>query len=325
MPLLDSVAAQTREGHSVGNVLYAKAVRGRRVRAHAGRRSPVTRVRRVASAVHCRLGEGPLWSVREQALYWVDILGQAAHRLRIADGQVTTWPMPEMIGWLIERADAPGFVAGLTRDVVFLEFEPLRITRIARPEPELADLRLNDAKADAAGRIWGGTMPTAADRATGSLFRLDPGGALSYWDRGYGITNGPAFSPDGRYLYHTDSRRGIVYRFVLGADGSLTERQPFIRIGPDGGLPDGMTVDADGGVWIAFWGGSRVSRYAPDGRLDRSIALPVSQITSCTFAGPNLDRLYVTSAAEGVAEPHAGALFEIDAGIVGLPPHRFAA
>lgn len=265
-----------------------------------------------------------MWSVREQALYWVDILGQAAHRLRIADGQVTRWPLPEMIGWLIERAHAPGFVAGLTHDVVLLTFEPLQITPIARPEPQVADHRLNDAKADAAGRLWFGTMPMNADRETGSLFRLDPDGALSLWDRGYRVTNGPAFSPDGHHLYHTDSIRGIVFRFTVRPDGSLVERQPFIRFAPGTGLPDGMTVDAEGGVWVAVWGGARVCRYTPDGHLDRSIALPASQITSCAFGGRNFDRLYVTSAAEGVDEPHAGALFEIDAGTVGLPAHLFA-
>ena len=265
-----------------------------------------------------------MWSVREQALYWVDILGHCAHRLRIEDGQVTRWPLPEMIGWLVERAHAPGFVAGLTRDVVFLTFEPLSIATLVRPEPELAELRLNDAKADAAGRLWYGTMPVKADSATGSLFRLDPDGALSRWDRGYRVTNGPAFSPDGRHLYHTDSLNGIVFRFTLHPDGSIAEREPLIRLEPGTGFPDGMTVDAEGGIWIAVWGGARICRYTPDGRLDRSVALPASQITSCAFGGRNLDRLYVTSAAEGVEEPQGGALFEVDVGVVGLPAHQFA-
>jgi D-xylonolactonase len=284
----------------------------------------VTNVRVIESAGRCRLGEGPLWSDREQALYWVDILGQAACRLRIADDRVTRWPLPDLIGWLIERTDAPGFVAGLGRDVVYLTLDPLTITPIARPEPQLDDHRLNDAKADAAGRIWCGTMQVDCRSESGALFRLDPDGTLSRWDHGYRVTNGPAFSPDGRHLYHTDSLRRIVYRFTLRDDGSLAEREHFIRVDPDSGVPDGMTVDADGGVWIALWGGARVSRYTRDGRLDRSIALPASQITSCAFGGPALDRLYVTSAAEGVDEPLGGALFELDAGVAGLPPHRFA-
>lgn len=283
----------------------------------------MTRVRVIEAAGRCRLGEGPVWSVREQALYWVDILGHAAHRLRVADGQVMRWLLPEMIAWLIERADAPGFVAGLTRDVVLLSLEPMSIAPLARPESQLDGHRLNDAKADAAGRLWCGTMPIGADRETGSLFRLDPDGALSQWDRGYRVTNGPAFSPDGRHLYHSDSIAGIVYRFSLGADGAITDREPFVRFAPDTGLPDGMTVDADGGVWIAVWGGARVCRYTPGGRLDRSIALPASQITSCTFGGPAFDRLYVTSAADGVDEPYGGALFEIEVDAVGLPAHRF--
>jgi len=284
----------------------------------------VNGVRVIESAGRCSLGEGPLWSLRERALYWVDILGHAAYRLRPEDGQVTRWALPDTIGWLIERGGASGFVAGLGRDVVLLNLEPLEITPILRPEPQFADHRLNDGKADAAGRLWFGTMPVDAGRETGSLYRLDPDGALSHWDRGYRVANGPAFSPDGRYLYHTDSIRGTVFRFTLRADGSVVDRQPFVRFEPGAGLPDGMTVDAEGGVWIAVWGGSRVSRIAPDGSLDRSIALPASQITSCAFGGPNLDRLYVTSAAEGVDEPQAGALFELEPGVVGLPAHRFA-
>jgi sugar lactone lactonase YvrE len=294
------------------------------VRSPSRRFALMSHVRVIEAAGRCRLGEGPLWSVREQALYWVDILGQTAHRLRVADGEVTHWPMPEIIAWLIERESAPGFVAGLTRDVVFLTLEPVSIVPLARPESQREDHRLNDAKADAAGRLWCGTMPVGGDRETGALFRVDADGSLSHWDGGYRVTNGPAFSPDGRYLYHTDSIGGTVFRFALGTDGAITDRQPFIRFAPGSGVPDGMTVDADGGLWIAVWGGSRVCRYTPDGRLDRSIALPASQITSCAFGGPRLDRLYVTSASEGVVEPYAGALFEIDVDTVGLPAHRFA-
>ena len=284
----------------------------------------MTRYRVIEAAGRCQLGEGPIWSAREQALYWVDILGHSVQRLRIDDGRVTRWQLPEMIGWLIERAEAPGFVAGLTRDIVFLTLEPLTVAPIVRPEPAISGNRLNDAKADPSGRIWAGTMPVEANADTGSLYRLDPGGVISRWDGGYRVANGPAFSPDGCYLYHTDSMRGVVYRFELRADGSIGDRRPFIQFDADAGKPDGMTVDANGGLWIAVWGGSRVSRYAPDGRLDRSIHLPASQITNCAFGGESLDRLYVTSAAEGVDETEAGALFEVDPGVTGLPAHRFA-
>lgn len=272
----------------------------------------------------CRLGEGPYWSVRQQALYWVDILGMNVYRLRATDGSVVSWQMPGMIAWLIERAHADGFVAGMQREIVYLSLEPLTITPIACPEPNLPGNRLNDAKADARGCIWAGTMPLSAEGDTGSLYRLDPDGRVTCRDRGYSVTNGPAFSPDGRYLYHNDSARGLVYRFELHGDGALRNRSVFLQFGPDEGKPDGMTVDSEGALWIALWGAARVSRYTAHGHLDRSVTLPASQITSCAFGGAALDRMFVTSAAEGVSgEAMAGALFEIDPRVTGVAPNLF--
>ena len=285
----------------------------------------MTGYRVIETGRRCRLGEGPYWSVRQQALYWVDILGQSVFRLRPTDDSVATWQMPEMIGWLIERANCDGFVAGLQRDIVYLSLEPLTITPIARPEPDLPANRLNDAKADTGGCIWAGTMPLSAEGNTGSLYRLSPNGRVTCCDRGYTITNGPAMSPDGRYLYHNDSGRGLVYRFELADDGALRERRVFLRFRPEEGVPDGMTVDSEGALWIAIWGGARVSRYTADGHLDRSVKLPTSQITSCAFGGPALDHMFVTSAAEGAdGEAMAGALFEIDPQVTGHAPNLFA-
>ena len=142
---------------------------------------------------------------------------------------------------------------------------------------------------------------------------------------GYGVANGPTFSPDGSILYHTDSARRVVYAFDLSADGQLTGKREFIRFENEWGYPDGMTTDREGGIWIAHWDGGRVSRFRPDGTLERSIHLPASNITSCAFAGVHLDRLFVTSASlyrEGEAE--AGALFEVHADVCGLPAPAFA-
>jgi len=285
----------------------------------------MTAYRVIEAGRRCRLGEGPYWSVREQALYWVDILGQMVFRLRPIDGSVVSWQMPQMIGWLIEREKTDGFIAGMQRDLVHLSLDPLRITPVARPEPDLPGNRLNDAKADAGGCIWAGTMPMSADGHTGSLYRLDADGHLTCRDRGYRVTNGPAFSPDGRYLYHNDTTRGLVYRFELDGDGALRNRSVFLSFGPDEGMPDGMTVDSEGALWIALWGAARVSRYTALGRLDRSVMLPASQITNCAFGGAALDRMFVTSASEGAsAEPLAGALFEIDPQVTGTAPNLFA-
>ncbi len=270
-----------------------------------------------------RLGEGLFWSAREGALYWTDILAPALNRLSLEDGAVTRWPMPDMIGWVIERAHAPGFIAGFRGGFAELTLDPLVITPITGPEPDLPGNRLNDAKADRHGRIWAGTMPIGADRPSGSLHRLDPDRTTGRVDTGYTVANGPAISPDGAWLYHTDTVPGRVYRFALDEAG-VRDRELFIQFESGWGRPDGMTIDVDGGLWIAHWGGGRVSRFTPNGALDRSIALPASQITNVCFAGEAYDRMFVTSAADGAeAEPHAGALFELDPGIRGLPPHLF--
>lgn len=267
------------------------------------------------------LGEGAMWSARENAVYWTDILGRRVNRLRLADDRVDSWTVPGTIGWLIEREAQPGFVAGLDRRIVSLSLDPLEVATLADPDRE--GHRMNDAKADPAGRIWAGTMPLDGGSPTGALYRLDPDQTVARVDAGYRIANGPAVSADGRTLFHTDSGLRIVYRFAVAADGTLGPRESFIRFEEGWGDPDGMTLDAEGGLWIACWGAGCVTRFTPDGRRDRSIALPASQITNCTFAGAELDRMFVTSAADGVDEPDGGALFEVAPGCRGTPTHLY--
>ncbi|NJR79638.1 SMP-30/gluconolactonase/LRE family protein [Sphingomonas corticis] len=269
------------------------------------------------------LGEGPMWSAREEAVYWVDILGRRLNRLSLRDDAVTSFEMPDVIGWAIEREDALGFVAGIGRRFVRLTLDPVTIETIAAPEDDRDGNRFNDAKADAKGRIWAGSMPFTCDRPTGSLYRLDTDGSATRADDGYTIANGPAIPPGGDFLLHTDTAEATVYRYAVRDDGSLADRTPFIVFDADWGNPDGMTFDADGGLWVACWGGSCVRRFDADGRFDRRIDLPASQITSCTFAGTNLDRMFVTSAADGVDEPAGGCLFEVDPGCRGLPTPRY--
>ena len=280
-------------------------------------------VRIVEGSGHSQLGEGPLWSERDDAVYWVDIIGRKLLRLSLADDQVVCWDMPGPIGWVIERRSKPGFIAGFASGFAELELDPLNIRPIGDPEPDLPGNRMNDAKADPNGRIWAGTMAANCTDVSGSFYRLDPDFSWARVEGPYGIANGPAISPDGRTLYHTDTALSQIYRFELRDDGTLGPRQVHIRFEREWGTPDGMTLDADGGLWVAHWGGSRVSRFTPEGKLERSIALPASQITSCTFAGENLDRMFVTSAADGVDEPDAGKLFEVDPGCRGLPTLMF--
>jgi sugar lactone lactonase YvrE len=272
-----------------------------------------------------QLGEGLLWSARENAVYWVDILAPALHRLALGEETIRSWSMPEKIGWVVERRDRPGFIAGLQSGFHELTLEPFRCRPLLDPEPALPDNRLNDVLVDHLGRIWAGTMDCGAQIETGALYRLDPDLRLSRQDTGYIVTNGPVLSLAHDFLYHNDTERRVVYRFALTAEGELRDKAEFLRFPADWGYPDGMTVDAAGGLWVAHWGGARVSRFTPEGRLDRTIALPASQITNCVFAGGGLDRMFVTSAATGQPDEElAGALFEVDpGGARGLAPHYF--
>ena len=285
-------------------------------------------VRIVARADRDRLGEGPLWHPPEKALYWVDILGRRVNRLSLADDRVDGWPVPEMVGWLVPRRDAPGFLAGAASGVKALTLDPFSFDAFADLPDHPEENRMNDGKADAGGRVWAGSMPIAADRPTGSLYRVDPDGAVTAVDRGYHVANGPAISPDGAWLFHTDTVLGHVYRFALGGD-RLGPRELWLEFRPEWGSPDGMTFDAEGGLWIAHWGGGRVTRFDPEGRAERAIALPASRITSMAFAGADLDRMFVTSARPDEDNgtdsdgDRGGALFEVDPGVRGLAPHRF--
>ena len=271
-----------------------------------------------------QLGEGALWSPRHHAVFWVDILEHALHRHSLRDGSVDRWVLPEKIGWVVERAREPGFIAGFQSGFAELTLDPVTIRHIVDPEPDQPDNRMNDACVDAAGRLWAGTMDVEIQRASGSLYRLDPDMNVVRMDSGYLVTNGPVFSRSQQHVYHNDTGRGLVYRFDLAPDGSLTNKTTFLTFGSDAGVPDGMTIDSEGCLWIAHWGGGRVSRYDPDGQLDRSIALPATQITNCVFAGEQLDRMFVTSAAvDRGDEEYAGSLFEIDPGVRGLPPNYF--
>lgn len=268
------------------------------------------------------LGEGTIWSARDDAVYWVDILAPALNRLSLKDGAVERWAVPEPLGWVAERAGG-GFIGGFKSGFAEISLDPLTITPIGDPEPDLPGNRMNDGKADAQGQIWCGTMDMAEESDSGSLYRLTPDLVWQQMDAGYRVPNGPAFSPCGKWLYHSDTARRIMYRFARTAEG-IADRQPFISFTDADGYPDGMTVDADGHIWVAHWGGGRISRFTPDGRLDRAIALPARQVTNICFAGPDLDRMFVSSAAIGLdATPCDGGLFEVDCGVRGLPTHLF--
>jgi len=271
------------------------------------------------------LGERPSWSAARNGLFWVDIMAPALRSLDLETGTVQSWAMPEPIGWAIERQGRDDLIVGLKSGFAALKLNPFTLDPIGDPEPERPHNRLNDAKVDVLGRIWAGTKDDRDQEPTGALYRLDPDLTWSRQDDGYTVTNGPAFDPGGRILYHTDSGTRTVHAFDLATDGSLSGKRVFLRFEEEWGYPDGMTTDADGGLWIAHWGGGRISRFHSDGRLDRQIMLPATNITSIAFAGQGLDRMFVTSASLDSANgEHDGALFEVFADAMGLPSPRFA-
>ncbi|MBP1183952.1 SMP-30/gluconolactonase/LRE family protein [Methylobacterium sp. PvR107] len=281
-------------------------------------------IRIVPRAERDRLGEGPVWVPERERLFWVDIEAPALRWLDLASGAAGTRPFPEPLGWIIPRAGRRDFIVGLKSGFAVFDLEAGRLTPIGDPEPEYPDNRLNDAKVDGAGRIWAGSMHQAETAVSGALHRLDPDLTWRRMDTRYGVANGPTFSLDGRILYHSDSAARTVYALDLAGDGTLSGKRAFLRFPDDWGWPDGMTTDAEGCLWIAHWGGARISRVDPDGRLMRAIPLPAPNITSCAFAGAELNRLFVTSASRGAEHvPESGALFELDVGVRGLPPRAF--
>lgn len=268
------------------------------------------------------LGEGPVWVEREQALYWVDIKGLKIFRLDNV-GNLTSWETPLRIGSLAPREQG-GFISGTERGFAIVDPEEERFELLADPEPERTDNRFNDGKVDRSGRFWAGTMDDTEARSAGALYRLD---TLSRWERvddGYKVTNGPAFSPDGRIMYHTDSARQTIYAFDLDEAGGVSNRRILARFGEGEGYPDGMTVDSEGCLWMAFWDGWCIRRLSPSGEPMLQVEVPVQRPTSCAFGGPSLDRLYVTSASIGLDEtdlgvqPYAGGLFVFEPGVSGL-------
>jgi sugar lactone lactonase YvrE len=273
------------------------------------------------------LGEGPVWSAHRNRLFFVDNRGKRIISCSADGADAAEWPLQVRPCWLVEHDNGQDFLVGLERAVVLLRLEPgqpaVTLKTIDWPEPLAEGLRFNDAKADADGRIYCGTMDDSETGPLGAFHAIAPDGAVTRLDDGYTVSNGPAISPDGRIVYHTDSPARTIYAFDRGATGHLSGKRVHIRLGEADGYPDGMTCDSEGGLWVAHWDGGRVSRFRPDGTLDHAIPVPASRVTCCVFFGPDLDRLAITTAAyERTEEPLAGALFAVAPGFRGIPAHR---
>jgi L-arabinonolactonase len=290
----------------------------------------VTEVRSLANP-RALVGEGPVWDDRRQALWWIDVKEPRLFRYDPATGANRAFAMPERIGCVALRENG-GLIGAFKTGFKWIDPETGAVTPIIDPETHMPDNRFNDGKCDHRGRLLAGTMDDAEVECTGTLYRLDPDLTVHVLCTDVHLSNGLGWSPDDRRLYYTDSLRRMiwVYDYEL-ATGEVRNRRVFAEVPEDAGIPDGLCVDAEGHVWSAHWGGWRLTRYAPDGRIARVLPMPVPQPSCCAFGGRDLSRLYVTTAAIGMAPealakaPDAGGLLVLDPGVRGLPVGRFAA
>ncbi len=280
--------------------------------------------------VGAELGEGPVWDERRQCLWFVDIEGKCIHRYDPGAGSKVSVAVPVRVTAVAAARDQQ-LIAATEHGFAWLDPETGALTPIHDPEAHLPDNRFNDGKLDPAGRFWAGTMDDTKRAAQGALYRLDADLTVTCHQTEYRITNGPAFSPDGYILYETDTLGRTSFAFDMAADGTLSGKRVWAAW-PDGfGNPDGMTTDAEGNIWVAFWGGGCVRKVSAAGAVLAEFPLPVSNVTSAAFGGAGLDRLFVTcarqtpNADELKAQPLAGGLFEIVGhGATGLPAGVFA-
>jgi sugar lactone lactonase YvrE len=278
----------------------------------------------VALDVRAELGECPVWSVEEQALYFVDIKGRALHRFVPATGVHRTFSMPEEIGCIGLRQGG-GFIAGFRSGLWLLDADGNRMRKLADNPEDQRTSRFNDGRVDPAGRFLAGTIDEPKDGGKAHLYRYDSRG-LATMAEGLLTSNGVAFSPDGRTLYHSDTPT------YDPATGEAMDKTLFVRIQPtetDRGRPDGAAVDAEGCYWTALFEGGRIRRYSPEGRLLAEYPVPARCPTMVCFGGPDLKTLYVTSARTGRSEdelaalPYSGSLFTMPVDVPGLPEHKF--
>ena len=277
------------------------------------------------------LGEGPVWDPDRRLLWWVDILGGVVHGFDPATGDDRAIAIGEAVGAIALRASGGLIVAAAGR-IGALDPETGRIDDLVTFEPETPPRRMNDAKCDPTGALWVGRMALDGAPGLGSLLRLDPDLRLTIVETGLAVPNGMAWSTDGRRMYFIDSmRRQITEQAFDAATRMVEPGRPLLDFPEAAGLPDGMTIDTEGCLWVAMWGGGRVLRIAPDGRTIDRIDVPgVSQASSCTFGGDDLGDLYITTARENFTEddathePNAGGLFRVRPGPRGMLADRFA-
>jgi sugar lactone lactonase YvrE len=274
------------------------------------------------------LGECPTWSPGEGALYWIDVRRPALHRFDTGTKETRVWEMPETIGSMALSRSGRRLLLALKSSLSFFDPDSGEFELVAAPlAPEL---RFNDGRCDRQGRFWVGSMNDRTRAAVGALYRVDGTQGCVRIEDGVRVPNSLCWSPDGTTMYFGDSDLHTVFAYPYDPDsGSIGARRPFATTSAPA-VPDGATVDTEGFLWLTEYGGWRIVRYAPDGRLDREIELPFQNPTSCAFGGAQLDTLFVTTASQRLSaeeltrQPLAGALIAMDVGVRGLPEPAYA-
>ncbi len=289
----------------------------------------------------CEVGEGPIWDVDQQRLLWVDILGRAVHAYHPNSGHAEKWQLDEMIGFILpcedRRCEDRRWIAGLASGLAYIrlnENHNVELEFINRSEKDQPENRFNDGACDPAGRLWCGTMHMPGTQPLGKLYCYDQSAKPKVMDKGYIVPNGPAFSRNGRTLFHSESAGSEnqpqgIYAFDLELDGSIQNKRLLVDYRERKGAPDGLMVDADDRLWVGEWGGAQLACFDTQGNLLQEIPLPTTNVTKAAFGGTNLDILYVTTAKACLSkeqlatEPQAGGLFGIRGVGKGLSPSRF--
>jgi sugar lactone lactonase YvrE len=271
-------------------------------------------------------GESPLWSARDAALYWVDIPDGIIHRWRPATGERHLWKLPAAVGSIGLR-ERGGLVAAMRTGFHLFDLDNGGLTFLCHPELDVPTNRLNDGKVSPEGRFWAGTMDERPEKEPiGSLYRLDADHRCTRMAGGVKVSNGLAWSPDGRTMYHSDSRGGAIFRYAYDPEtGSIGERELFVSMQPEWGRPDGAATDEEGCYWSCGISAGRINRFSPSGELVEYVELPITHPTMPCFGGPDGRTLYVTSLRENLSgaelarTPLAGGLFMLELSVAGAP------
>jgi sugar lactone lactonase YvrE len=283
----------------------------------------------VAVDFRADLGEGPIWDSRIGSVVWVDIPNGKVLILDPRGDSLQELDIGQPVGAVAPRL-AGGYVLAVRDGFATLDPATGTVDLVAPVDSDAPETRMNDGICDRNGRFWAGTMAEDESPGAGALYRLDPDGSATKIFGDVTISNGIDWSPDGTLMYYIDTATQGVDAFDFDAEaGTVSGRRQLIAVEPEAGAPDGLTVDAEGFLWVALWGGGAVRRYAPDGALDAAIRLPATLITSLAFGGDDLEALYVSSAAaylsphEQAEQPHSGKLFRLNPGVRGRPANGF--